>query len=85
MDLHDEESGAKGVSHPMGRLALAGTCSRFLVVGKLSVRSGKRTRSSASLPTNRSRMVETRCRAWAWIAASSTARSQLSRPGRRVT
>ena len=37
VDLHDGESGAKGVSHPMERLAMAGTCSRFFVVGKLSV------------------------------------------------
>ena len=45
MDLHDEESGAEGVSESMGRLALARTCSRVAMVGEL-----KRTRSTASLP-----------------------------------
>ena len=37
----------------MGRLALAGTCSRVFVVAKLSVRSGKRTRSDSGRGTAR--------------------------------
>jgi hypothetical protein len=31
---HDEESGAKGASHPMGRLAMAGKYSRLEVTGE---------------------------------------------------
>ena len=83
---HDEESGAKGASHPMGRLAMAGKYSRLEVTGEgANVLKGNGRGAPRPYLLVAFAMVEKRAVGGPGSRDHSKREATTSRPGHRVT